>query len=715
METLVCDICGGKLQTKTKGIFVCTNCGVEYTTERMKEKALETFSGASDNEPVSVDIRQKEPVSFEIPQTEPTSQNQQKTTLPAISQQEEDNKLLPVPDEYQKACNIIRNSNNISALGTALKVLNSYKDLNNAPDVIRFGEEKIRRLKAHQRNAYCEQIYQNAVNLMESQKNDIRALQSAADQFNTIPDWKDAKQRKAVCLENIEKIKQKKKKKKKLLVFIISIFAILLTGGLLIGFNVFEIRDNLVMAYDDFMMNVSDTFSNIFSSLPDDSYAYYYIDTDDEVYYEDEDDPSYTDETIAENDDEETITQNAFDPKSNQDTVAFLYDQDDGSVETTQESDSEFIYQDTETEDDLTYTNVRENEDTQYDRDNQNEKTVYYMNNDQINDTDHTQEDSQEDDQDPEILHSEEDKLYAAGDEDSVMTDESENESEAADDESEQIIENPKRRSGSSELSTEYTDDTDQTEDDSSDFVEDDSDFIEDDPSDFVEEEGYTDEYLHDEEVKDPEFEPYIRKVPANTDDSTEAEDTDGTSALKKAKSFSNTNGEDFIPVTIYDDKGEELITFSFGEGTNAIEILLNREGEPEKLKNTENGLRIPVSFEADIFTAATADVTIHNKKTMINPYCSRNADLCEEINHLVKRNAIASYGERWISLFRIVDRSMIIMGVLEENAENWGFSSQKVDQLDIFGYGYHATFYGWLHLPDGLESEGVTFYFHNK
>lgn len=41
MAALVCDICGGKLIMGAGGIAVCDSCGMEYSTDRMKEKVQE--------------------------------------------------------------------------------------------------------------------------------------------------------------------------------------------------------------------------------------------------------------------------------------------------------------------------------------------------------------------------------------------------------------------------------------------------------------------------------------------------------------------------------------------------------------------------------------------------------------------------------------------------------------------------------------------------
>lgn len=38
MAALVCDLCGGKLVMGAGGIAVCDSCGMEYSTERMREK-----------------------------------------------------------------------------------------------------------------------------------------------------------------------------------------------------------------------------------------------------------------------------------------------------------------------------------------------------------------------------------------------------------------------------------------------------------------------------------------------------------------------------------------------------------------------------------------------------------------------------------------------------------------------------------------------------
>lgn len=38
MAALVCDICGGKLVMGSGGVAVCDSCGMEYSTERMREK-----------------------------------------------------------------------------------------------------------------------------------------------------------------------------------------------------------------------------------------------------------------------------------------------------------------------------------------------------------------------------------------------------------------------------------------------------------------------------------------------------------------------------------------------------------------------------------------------------------------------------------------------------------------------------------------------------
>ena len=41
MAALVCDICGGKLVMGSGGVAVCDSCGMEYSTERMREKVQE--------------------------------------------------------------------------------------------------------------------------------------------------------------------------------------------------------------------------------------------------------------------------------------------------------------------------------------------------------------------------------------------------------------------------------------------------------------------------------------------------------------------------------------------------------------------------------------------------------------------------------------------------------------------------------------------------
>lgn len=41
MEALVCELCGGKLTMKSGGIAVCEYCGIEYSSERIKERILE--------------------------------------------------------------------------------------------------------------------------------------------------------------------------------------------------------------------------------------------------------------------------------------------------------------------------------------------------------------------------------------------------------------------------------------------------------------------------------------------------------------------------------------------------------------------------------------------------------------------------------------------------------------------------------------------------
>lgn len=41
MAALVCDVCGGKLIMGTGGTAVCDSCGIEYSTDRMKEKIQE--------------------------------------------------------------------------------------------------------------------------------------------------------------------------------------------------------------------------------------------------------------------------------------------------------------------------------------------------------------------------------------------------------------------------------------------------------------------------------------------------------------------------------------------------------------------------------------------------------------------------------------------------------------------------------------------------
>ena len=41
MAVLVCDVCGGKLVMRSGGIATCESCGMEYSTDRMKEKFIE--------------------------------------------------------------------------------------------------------------------------------------------------------------------------------------------------------------------------------------------------------------------------------------------------------------------------------------------------------------------------------------------------------------------------------------------------------------------------------------------------------------------------------------------------------------------------------------------------------------------------------------------------------------------------------------------------
>ena len=46
MAALVCDICGGKLIVGAGGITVCDSCGMEYSVERMREKAYRSLDEA---------------------------------------------------------------------------------------------------------------------------------------------------------------------------------------------------------------------------------------------------------------------------------------------------------------------------------------------------------------------------------------------------------------------------------------------------------------------------------------------------------------------------------------------------------------------------------------------------------------------------------------------------------------------------------------------
>lgn len=37
MNKLICEICGGKLVANIGGVFICDNCGMEYSKDRLKE------------------------------------------------------------------------------------------------------------------------------------------------------------------------------------------------------------------------------------------------------------------------------------------------------------------------------------------------------------------------------------------------------------------------------------------------------------------------------------------------------------------------------------------------------------------------------------------------------------------------------------------------------------------------------------------------------
>ena len=689
MEILVCDICGGKLQAKTKGIFVCTKCGVEYTTERMREKVQE-LSGSQ----------------FEVIQddTENIQKEAANNNQFIVNEQISEKRLMPVSQEYQTACNIIRESNNILTLESALEILELYRDEEGCSDYIKLAAEKIRKLKIYQNNIYSEQTYQNALELMRSGKNNIRSLQKAADQFSTILGWKDASQQKSICLEKIEKIKQKKTKKRT--GCIITVLVILLAVGLLIWFNAFEIRDNLTMAIDNLSMNISDTLS----SMGGDSY-------EDEIAeniflpVNDEDESVNQDETYIDEDVEELYPQTAYEPQNEQNTedsghvlnnesnefvlkdednqyvdedVKYINSQDndqtDDSVNESTESDNNdngnsVIYDDEVQNDDTEKVNADNSNSVAYDEDVEygeggqtfvDNSNPYTIENDVQRD-----EQSQSDeivDENSEMFYDNdednEDLLYDDN-EDTIIVSEDENTEESFEDESYSMIENPNRNAGTSAETTQNA----------------------------------TDFYTEDSGASSI---------------NSQNENVDPIAVLNKTKIFSNSNGSDIIPVTIYDDSGRALITFSFEPGSKGMEILFTRVGGATALKGTDNGFRVPVAFEADIFTSATTEVTVHNKRKMNAPFCSYSPDYCMELGYLVQRNAAAGYGDRYISLFKIIDRSMIILGKLEEEAENWGFAAKRVDQFDIYGYGYHATFYGWLHLPDGLDSEGDTFYFYN-
>lgn len=51
MAVLVCDLCGGKIVMGSGGTGVCSNCGMEYSTERLREKLSE--GGATVAAPVA--------------------------------------------------------------------------------------------------------------------------------------------------------------------------------------------------------------------------------------------------------------------------------------------------------------------------------------------------------------------------------------------------------------------------------------------------------------------------------------------------------------------------------------------------------------------------------------------------------------------------------------------------------------------------------------
>ncbi len=41
MEALVCDVCGGKLVMQAGGVIICDYCGMQYSTESLRQKVTE--------------------------------------------------------------------------------------------------------------------------------------------------------------------------------------------------------------------------------------------------------------------------------------------------------------------------------------------------------------------------------------------------------------------------------------------------------------------------------------------------------------------------------------------------------------------------------------------------------------------------------------------------------------------------------------------------
>lgn len=61
METLLCEICGGKLIAKAGGVFECTSCGVQYERERVREMAGQSrnTTPALQHEPITAPKKEK--------------------------------------------------------------------------------------------------------------------------------------------------------------------------------------------------------------------------------------------------------------------------------------------------------------------------------------------------------------------------------------------------------------------------------------------------------------------------------------------------------------------------------------------------------------------------------------------------------------------------------------------------------------------------------